>query len=108
VVGHIVYIVDNSTNVTTTSTSYSAQVTFVVSGTLIKSAVSDIVANGSQILTREDVNSAGTVTVSFDNGDVMCVPLSISLGLDSVADFFAVLTLRHTTPYLRAINSKAC
>jgi hypothetical protein len=58
VVGRIVYIVDNSTNATRTSTSYSAQVTFRASGTLVTSAVSDIVANGSQILTREDVNAA--------------------------------------------------
>jgi hypothetical protein len=106
VVGRIVYIVDNSTNATRTSTSYSAQVTFRASGTLVTSAVSDIVANGSQILTREDVNAAGTVTVRAMNGEIMCVPTrSSASGL--FTNSFVVRTLRHITGYPRVIASKA-
>jgi hypothetical protein len=78
VVGRIVYIVDNNTNATKTSTSYSAQVTFRANGTLVTSAVSDIIANGSQILTRKDVNAAGTVTARAMNGDIMWVPTEVS------------------------------
>ena len=66
VVGKVVLIVDDSTNITTTSTSYLDQVTFTSNGTLVTSDVSDILANGSQILTRTDVNAAGTVTVAVD------------------------------------------
>jgi hypothetical protein len=73
VVGHVKYIVDNSTNTTLTSTSYAAHVTFKNNGTLVTSAVSDILANGSQILTRNDTNDAGTVTRSFLGGEVMFV-----------------------------------
>lgn len=66
VVGKVVLIVDDSKNITTTSTSYLDRVTFTSNGTLVTSDVSDILANGSQILTRTDVNAAGTVTVAVD------------------------------------------
>jgi hypothetical protein len=77
VVGDVVYIVDNSTNATRTSTRYAAEVTFRASGTLVTSAVSDVAANGSQILTREDVNAAGTVTARVGNGKTICVPTEV-------------------------------
>lgn len=65
-------IVDDNTNITTASTSYLAQVTFTSNGALVTSEVSEIIANGSQILTRTDVNAAGTVTMAVD-GKVMSV-----------------------------------
>lgn len=70
VVGQVMLIVDGNTNMTTTSTSYLSQVTFTSNGTIVTSDVTDILANGSHILTRTDVNAAGTVTVAID-GTVM-------------------------------------
>lgn len=70
VVGQVQLIVDGKTNMTTTTTSYLSQVTFTSNGTILTSDVTDILANGSHILTRADVNAAGTVTVAID-GTVM-------------------------------------
>lgn len=62
-VGRIYYIIDSANNKTITSTSYSQQVTLFNSvGSKVTSDVSDIIAAGSHILTRTDVNAAGTVT----------------------------------------------
>jgi len=70
-VGRIHYIVDSANNKTSTSTSYEAQVTFINSnGDLATSSVSDILASGSHIITRADVNAAGTVT-HVDEGHTM-------------------------------------
>lgn len=76
VVGQIQYIVDEATNKTITTTSYADVVTFTSNGTLMTSAVSDLVANGSKILVRTDVNAAGTVTVGGENW-TMCVLSSV-------------------------------
>jgi len=63
VVGRVYYIVDSLHNKTSTSTSYSSQVTFNPRGTgPVTSNVSDILASGSHIRMRTDVNAAGTVT----------------------------------------------
>lgn len=70
VVGQVMLIVDGNTNMTTTTTSYLAQVTFTSNGTIVTSDVTDILANGSHVLTRTDVNAAGTVTVAID-GTIM-------------------------------------
>lgn len=75
-VGQIQYIVDEATNKTITTTSYADVVTFTSNGTLMTSAVSDLVANGSKILVRTDVNAAGTVTVGGENW-TMCVLSSV-------------------------------
>lgn len=78
VIGQVYYLVDNGTNITSMSTSYASQVTFEISGTMVTSAVSDIVANGSDILTRTDVNAGGTVTTVIERGgtvpETMYVP----------------------------------
>lgn len=65
-IGRVYYIVDNGTNTTSMSTSYASQVTFELSGTMVTSAVTDIFANGSDILTRTDVNAAGPVTTVIE------------------------------------------
>lgn len=62
IIGRIHYIVDRANNKTITSTSYAEQVTFSTKGYKVTMPVSDIVGNGSQILTRTDVNAQGTVT----------------------------------------------
>lgn len=64
IVGRIHYVVDSGNNKTSTSTSYSEYVTFFepYPRAWVTSAVSDLLVNGSHILTRTDVNEAGTVT----------------------------------------------
>lgn len=71
------------------------------------SAVSDIVANASQkILLRTDVNAAGTVTVSFADGDVMYVHY-IQSRLSVIADTSVVHIRRLITRYAMATLSQA-
>lgn len=62
IIGRIHYIVDRANNKTITSTSYAEQVTFSTKGYKVTMPVSEIIGNGSQILTRTDVNAQGTVT----------------------------------------------
>ena len=71
-IGRIHYIVDSVNNKTSTSTSYAAQVTFEADGSKVTSDVRDILANQSNIITRTDVNAAGTVT-HVDNGHTVYV-----------------------------------
>ena len=62
VIGRIHYIVDRAHNKTVTSTSYEEQVTFETGNKKVTMPVTDLIANGSQILTRTDVNAQGSVT----------------------------------------------
>lgn len=61
-IGRVHYFVDAANNKTSTSTDFAQQVTFSQNGTRVTSDVTNILASGSQILTRTDVNAAGTVT----------------------------------------------
>ena len=61
-IGRVHYFVDSANNKTSTSTDFAQQVTFSQNGTRVTSDVTNILASGSQILTRTDVNAAGTVT----------------------------------------------
>lgn len=74
VIGRVHCIVDLDFNVITLSTSYSSQVTFAASGTLVTKAGSDIMAKGSHGFARHDTNDEGTVTKSFGNGEIVYVP----------------------------------
>lgn len=69
-IGVIYYIIDSANNKTMTSTSYSQQVTFYDGHDVVTSDVSGILAAGSQILVRTDVNAAGTVTY-VDQGNTV-------------------------------------
>jgi hypothetical protein len=57
--GRVHYFVDRVNNKTSTSTDLAHQVTFLSNGSQVTSDASDILAS---ILTRTDVNAAGTVT----------------------------------------------
>lgn len=70
IIGLIHYIVDSANNKTSTSTSYSQQVTIFSGRSWVTSNVSDILATGSHVLIRTDVNAAGTVTY-VDHGNTM-------------------------------------
>lgn len=60
-IGRVHYLVNPVDNKTSTSTDYSQRVTFTNNGTRVTSDVTDILSSGPQILTRTDVNAAGTV-----------------------------------------------
>ena len=57
--GRVHYFVDSANNKTSTSTDFVQRVTFMKNGTEVTSDASDILAS---VLTRTDVNAAGTVT----------------------------------------------
>jgi hypothetical protein len=61
-IGRVHYFVDSANNSTSTSTEYAQQVTYASNHTWVTAGGSDIAAGGSRILTRTDVNEAGTVT----------------------------------------------
>ena len=61
-IGRVHYFVDSANNKTSTSTDYSQRVTFIQNRTEVTSDVSAILSGGSYVLTRTDVNAAGTVT----------------------------------------------
>lgn len=61
-IGRVHYFVDAANNKTSTSTDYSQRVTFIQNRTEVTSDVSNILSGGSNVLTRTDVNAAGTVT----------------------------------------------
>ena len=61
-IGRVHYFVDSANNKTSTSTDYSQRVTFIQNRTEVTSDVSDVLSGGSYVLTRTDVNAAGTVT----------------------------------------------
>jgi hypothetical protein len=69
-IGRVNYLVNAANNMTSTSTSYATQVTFTSYGSKVTSDVRDILANGSHVIARTDVNAAGTVTY-VDHGHVM-------------------------------------
>jgi hypothetical protein len=60
--GRVHYFVDSANNKTSTSTDFVQRVTFMKNGTKVTSDASDIISGGSHVLTRTDVNAAGTVT----------------------------------------------
>lgn len=60
--GRVHYFVDSANNKTSTSTDFVQRVTFRKNGTVVTSDASDIISGGSHVLTRTDVNAAGTVT----------------------------------------------
>jgi len=62
ILGRVHYFVDRVSNKTSTSTDLAHQVTFVSNGREVTSDASDILAN---LLTRTDVNAAGTVTYTY-------------------------------------------
>jgi len=73
-IGRIHYIGDIANNKTTASTSYATQ---VVVGTAT-SQVSDILASSGRVITRTDLNAAGTVTavIPFENHTMLvCIVL---------------------------------
>jgi hypothetical protein len=63
-VGLVHVVIDKATNQTITSTSnYADQVTYLdKNGRTYIAALSDLATSGASILTRTDVNAAGTVT----------------------------------------------
>lgn len=61
-IGRIYYVVDSANNKTVTSTSYAEQATWDSGFGRVSLDVSDVLASGHQVLTRKDVNTAGTVT----------------------------------------------
>jgi hypothetical protein len=62
ILGRVHYFVDRANNKTSTSTDFAHRVTFLSNGHEVTSDASDILAS---VLTRTDVNAAGTVTYTY-------------------------------------------
>jgi hypothetical protein len=69
-IGRVHYLIDSANNKTITSTSYAERVEYKLGAAYKVSHGSDLAASGVQILTRTDVDSAGTVTY-VDGSDTM-------------------------------------
>jgi hypothetical protein len=69
-IGRVHYLIDSVNNKTVTSTSYAERVEYRLGAAYEVSHGSDLAASGVGILTRKDVNSAGSVT-HVDGTDTM-------------------------------------